>query len=359
MVTLNPEIERASMRSSGMTPAARAFPEKIAPQSRTLLAGADAVMVFVLALLALNGGDGSRVAAAIAMAAMICGTFWLCGYYRRSFAVHPRDEAYYACAGIALAAVPVAAILTAVGQIPLVSVAVALVLAALGTSVLRVRMHMERRQASDAPYAGIASVSPSAWHDHEQPPFEFAKRGFDIVVALVALVIFSPVMLVAAIAIASESNGPVFFRQQRVGRNGRTFNIFKFRTMRPDAGNEWAKPSDERITRAGALLRRTSMDELPQLFNVLRGEMSIVGPRPEMISFASEFANTLPFYAQRTILAPGITGWAQVYLKRNLQPSDMAGVLPYDLFYIEHSSLLLDAAIVLKTGAEVLFHRAV
>lgn len=166
-------------------------------------------------------------------------------------------------------------------------------------------------------------------------------------------------MLVASIAIAAESRGPVFFRQRRVGRDGRIFSVIKFRTMRSDAGSEWARPGDTRITKIGALLRRTSIDELPQLINVLKGEMSIVGPRPEMVEFAQRFAAELPSYDQRHVVTPGITGWAQLYGKRNLQPDEVASILPYDLFYVERSSPVLDTAILLKTVAEVLFHRAV
>jgi lipopolysaccharide/colanic/teichoic acid biosynthesis glycosyltransferase len=182
---------------------------------------------------------------------------------------------------------------------------------------------------------------------------------FDVTVAAIGLVLTSPIMLAAAAAIAIEDGLPVFFRQQRVGENGRPFTIFKFRTMRSDSGNQWVRPGDERITKIGALLRRASIDELPQLFNVLRGEMSIVGPRPEMVEFAESFRSSIPNYEQRHVVAPGITGWAQVYCKRNLTPADMADVLPYDLFYVEHASVLLDAALLFKTAVEVIFHAAV
>jgi lipopolysaccharide/colanic/teichoic acid biosynthesis glycosyltransferase len=152
---------------------------------------------------------------------------------------------------------------------------------------------------------------------------------------------------------------PVLFTQRRVGRDGRTFVLFKFRTMKRDAGADWVRPGDSRITRTGSFLRRTSIDELPQVFNVLRGDMSIVGPRPEMVEFARDFAQRLPSYDQRHVVPPGITGWAQLYWKRNLDPSDVTDVLRYDLFYVERASLVLDTALLLKTIAEVLFHRAV
>lgn len=352
---LTSEFEHASVSNVRVN----ALPERLPYQWRPIMAGADAAVVLFVSLVALNGGSGSRVAAAIVTAALICGTFWICGYYKRSFAIYPRDEVYYACAGVALAAVPIAIVLSAIGEVPLVSIALTLLFAAVGTAALRVRLHLERRNGSAPPRGGIRSISASAWHDREQPFFQTCKRLFDVAVGLIALVVFSPVMLGAAIAIALETRGPVLFRQERIGQDGRVFNILKFRTMRENAGESWAKPGDDRITKAGAWLRRTSMDELPQLFNVLRGEMSIVGPRPEMVAFAKQFAEELPAYPQRHVVPPGMTGWAQVYVKRNLEPADMPDVLSYDLFYVEHSSMLLDAAIVLKTASEVLFHRAV
>jgi lipopolysaccharide/colanic/teichoic acid biosynthesis glycosyltransferase len=338
---------------------ATALPERIPRHWRPIMAAADAAVVVFVSLISLNGGSGSRIAAAIVTAALVCGVFWLCGYYRRSYAVHARDEAYYACAGVALAAVPTAIVLSSVAYIPLFSIVLALLFSALATSVLRVRLHLERHPNGCTPRAGISSISASAWHDREQQLYQLSKRLFDVSLAVLALLVFSPLMLAAAIAIRRENDGPILFRQERVGQNGRLFTMFKFRTMRTNAGDAWVKPGDERITKSGAWLRRTSIDELPQLFNVLRGEMSIVGPRPEMVSFAAEFAEVQRNYAQRHVVAPGITGWAQVYLERNLEPGDMPTVLPYDLFYVEHSSVLLDTAIVLKTASEVFFHRAV
>lgn len=333
------------------------MPERIARNWRSILVGGDAAVVLFVSLVALNGAT-SRIAAAIVVAACVCGVFWECGYYRKSYAVFARDEAYYACAGVALAAIPVLVILSAVAGVPLVSIVLALVFSAIGTASLRVRMHLERRRG-EPPYAGIDTITPGAWHDRESPWFLLSKRFFDVTVATFTLVLTSPIMLFAALAIVLESGAPIFFRQERIGESGRPFSIFKFRTMRADADKQWARPGDERITRVGAFLRRTSIDELPQIFNVLRGEMSIVGPRPEMVEFASSFAKTIPNYEQRHVVPPGITGWAQVYCKRNLQPADMPQILPFDLFYVEHASVLLDAAIVLKTAVEVVFHRAV
>jgi exopolysaccharide biosynthesis polyprenyl glycosylphosphotransferase len=194
------------------------------------------------------------------------------------------------------------------------------------------------------------------------PRAQFTKRTLDIAVASVALVLASPIMLLAMLAILIESGRPVFFRQERVGRNGRVFNILKFRTMRIDAeaksGPVWATEKDPRKTRLGSFLRRGSIDELPQLVNVLRGEMSLVGPRPERPSFVAEFRRQLPRYDERHLVRPGITGWSQVHMKRVLQVSDVSEKLSHDLFYVENWSLFVDVSLIVKTGFEVLFHRA-
>ncbi|HET9095608.1 MAG TPA: sugar transferase [Candidatus Baltobacteraceae bacterium] len=333
------------------------MPERLARNWRSLLMAGDAGVVLFVSLVTLNGAD-NRLAAAIVTAAVIVGVFWECGYYRRSFAVFARDEVYYACAGVALSALPIAVILAAVADVPLPSIALTLVFSAIGTSALRARLHLERRP-DDPPYAGIDSITPGAWHDRESTWFLLTKRIFDAALAALALIVFSPIMLIAAAAILVETGSPIFFRQERIGAGGRPFHIFKFRTMRSGAGAGWARPGDDRITRVGSILRRTSMDELPQLFNVLRGEMSIVGPRPEMVEFAASFAKTISNYEQRHVVAPGITGWAQLYCKRNLQPDDVPHILPFDLFYVEHASMFIDMALVLKTAVEVVFHRAV
>lgn len=350
MVTEVPIIGNLSRRAARM-------PERISKQWRTILVCGDAAVVLFVSLLALNGAS-SRIAAAVVTAAAICGVFWACGYYRRSFAVLPKDEVYYASAGVLLAAIPVLVILSTVANVPVISIVLALLFSALATSAWRMRMHLERR-GGFAPCASIDSITPYAWHDRESASYLLCKRLFDVTIATAVLVLASPIMIGAAIAIAVESGPSVFFRQKRIGAEGRPFEIIKFRTMRTDAGSQWARPGDDRITRVGAFLRRTSIDELPQLFNVLRGEMSIVGPRPEMVEFAASFAKTVPNYEQRGVVTPGITGWAQLYCKRNLEPADVPDVLPYDLFYVEYASVLLDTALVIKTAAEFLFHRAV
>jgi exopolysaccharide biosynthesis polyprenyl glycosylphosphotransferase len=188
------------------------------------------------------------------------------------------------------------------------------------------------------------------------------KRAFDLCVATVILILAAPVMLLAAAAIVIEDGRPVFFRQERVGLFGRTFNVLKFRSMRADAeartGAVWSPNGDQRVTRAGAFLRRTSIDELPQLLNVLRGDMSIVGPRPERPTFVEWFRRELPRYDERHLVRPGITGWAQLNMERKLDVSQVGEKLSHDLWYIEHWGLFMDVSIVLKTAAEFLFHRA-
>jgi exopolysaccharide biosynthesis polyprenyl glycosylphosphotransferase len=187
------------------------------------------------------------------------------------------------------------------------------------------------------------------------------KRLFDLTIAALALVLFAPVMLLVAAAISLEDGEPVLYRQERVGRDGKSFTIFKFRSMRTDAekdGAALATVGDARVTRVGKLIRRTSLDELPQLFNVLRGEMSIVGPRPERPVFVQQFEEKYPRYAERHLVAPGITGWSQVYGKRVVGFEDVPEKLSGDLFYVENWSLFMDIAVCMKTAAEVLFHKA-
>jgi exopolysaccharide biosynthesis polyprenyl glycosylphosphotransferase len=188
------------------------------------------------------------------------------------------------------------------------------------------------------------------------------KRIVDVIFALIALVVFAPAMALAAIAVFLESGAPVIFRQERVGLRGHTFGMFKFRSMKHDAekhcGPVWASEKDSRKTRTGALLRRLSLDELPQLFNVLRGEMSLVGPRPERPVFVEQFRKTSDRYDERHLVRPGITGWSQVHMKRLLAPSDVAEKLRYDLQYIESWSPFLDVSVLFQTFFEFLFHRA-
>jgi exopolysaccharide biosynthesis polyprenyl glycosylphosphotransferase len=192
----------------------------------------------------------------------------------------------------------------------------------------------------------------------------FLKRVFDIAVAVTALVVSAPIMLAAALAIFLESGRPIIFRQTRVGRSGRPFEILKLRSMVQDAekkcGPVWAigdPVNDSRTTRVGAFIRKTSIDELPQFINVLRGDMSIVGPRPERPSFVERFRREYARYDERHLVRPGITGWAHVHMRRSPGLELIGERLDLDLFYIENYSLMLDVFITFKTGVEVLFQR--
>ena len=187
------------------------------------------------------------------------------------------------------------------------------------------------------------------------------KRGIDVVGAAVGLVLTLPLMLLIALAIKCDSRGPVLFRQRRVGQNGRIFVLNKFRSMRQDAeagsGAVWAQPDDPRVTRVGRLLRKTRLDELPQLFNVLVGHMSFVGPRPERPEFVRLLQREIPFYLGRLAVKPGITGWAQVRHTYAASVDDTLEKLQYDLYYIKNLSPFLDLLIVLDTLQVMLFAR--
>jgi sugar transferase (PEP-CTERM system associated) len=187
------------------------------------------------------------------------------------------------------------------------------------------------------------------------------KRAIDVVGAVVALTLAAPLILVVIVALKAISRGPVLYRQSRVGLLGRVFTIHKFRTMREDAeqvtGAVWASPNDPRITQVGRLLRRTRLDELPQLWNVLRGDMSLVGPRPERPEFVQDLSRKIPFYGQRHILRPGLTGWAQVKYTYAASVVDALEKLQYDLFYIKNMSVSLDMFILLLTIKTVIMRK--
>lgn len=190
---------------------------------------------------------------------------------------------------------------------------------------------------------------------------DVVKRLFDLAASLVLLVATLPVLLLAMLAIVLESGGPVFYRQERVGAGGRSFRIVKLRTMRTDAEADgrprWAGVSDPRITRIGALLRRTRIDELPQLWNVLTGDMSFVGPRPERPYFVDELTRRIPFYQVRHSIKPGITGWSQVRYPYGASVEDGFEKLQYDLYYVKNHSLFLDLLILVETVQVVLMAR--
>lgn len=185
------------------------------------------------------------------------------------------------------------------------------------------------------------------------------KRALDISASGLLLALMSPLMLATALAIYFESGGPVVFRQERVGKGGRSFWLLKFRSMRTDAEKDgkpqWAKQNDPRVTAVGRFIRKTRIDELPQLINVLRGEMSFVGPRPERPFFVGQLTEKIPFYGARHSVKPGVTGWAQVRAAYGASEEDAKTKLEYDLYYIKNQSLWLDIAILAETVRVVLF----
>ncbi|WP_210544234.1 TIGR03013 family XrtA/PEP-CTERM system glycosyltransferase [Rhodoferax sp. PAMC 29310] len=184
------------------------------------------------------------------------------------------------------------------------------------------------------------------------------KRVFDIVCAAVLILLTIPVMLVTAVLIRMESRGPIFYIQERVGLRGQLFNVIKFRSMRTDAEKDgkpvWAAASDDRTTRVGRVIRKSRIDELPQLFNVLGGSMSLVGPRPERPYFVEKLTNEIPYFAVRHSIKPGLTGWAQVRYRYGASVEDSAEKLQYYLYYVKNHSLLLDLVVIFETVGVVL-----
>jgi sugar transferase (PEP-CTERM system associated) len=191
------------------------------------------------------------------------------------------------------------------------------------------------------------------------PARRIAKRCFDIVSSSVLLLVAAPVMLIAALAIKLDSRGPVFYRQERVGLGGSNFQCVKFRSMSTDAESDgvarWATKNDSRVTRVGAFLRKTRIDELPQLISVLKGEMSIVGPRPERPEFVAKLKDQIPFYDLRHGVKPGVTGWAQVRYSYGASMEDARKKHQFDLYYLKNNTLLLDLQILIETVTVVLF----
>lgn len=201
----------------------------------------------------------------------------------------------------------------------------------------------------------LASMNSSRFHIRR------LKRVVDVAVAAVGLLLTAPIMALTALLIKLTSPGPVFYRQERLGRDSRPFTLIKFRTMRQDAENltgpVWATEDDPRITPLGRWLRKFRIDELPQLWNVLRGDMSLVGPRPERAVFVKKLSEKIPFYSERLLVAPGVTGWAQVMYPYAASIEESRRKLQYDLYYIKNMSFMLDLLIVLKTIRTILFGR--
>jgi exopolysaccharide biosynthesis polyprenyl glycosylphosphotransferase len=187
-----------------------------------------------------------------------------------------------------------------------------------------------------------------------------SKRAFDVLVATGLLVLAGPLLLVLAVLIRLDSKGPAFYRQDRVGQNGREYALWKLRSMRLDAeknGAVWARANDERVTRVGRFIRKTRMDEIPQVLNVLRGDMSFVGPRPERRVFIDIISRDVPYYALREGVKPGITGWAQIRYPYGASVEDGRNKLEFDLYYVKNNTVFLDIAIIFHTVRHVLLGR--
>jgi len=191
-----------------------------------------------------------------------------------------------------------------------------------------------------------------------EPAFMLTKRLVDLLGAVVGLALLAVAAPILAVAIRAEGPGPIFYRQVRLGLGGRQFTVVKFRTMRPDAEQDgearWATAADDRITRVGRFLRRTRLDELPQFLNILKGEMSLIGPRPERPEFSALLEQRLPFYRTRLLVKPGLTGWAQVNYGYGSTVEDALIKLQYDLYYIKHQVWWMELAILIRTLETVL-----
>lgn len=193
----------------------------------------------------------------------------------------------------------------------------------------------------------------------DTPIKSVVRELFHRVLALIGLAVSLPVAIIAALLIKLESRGPIFYKQERIGKNGRIFNVIKFRSMKMDAEADglpvWAATDDERVTRIGRVIRKLRIDEIPQFWNILKGEMNFVGPRPERPHFVKQLATEISYYEHRHLVAPGLTGWAQIKYPYGASVSDAIQKLQYDLYYIKNQSLTLDMVIVFETIKTVLF----
>jgi len=189
---------------------------------------------------------------------------------------------------------------------------------------------------------------------------EFGRAVMNRTVALIGALLSLPVAIITALLVKLDSRGPVLYKQERVGKNGRTFTLMKFRSMRVDAekdGPVWAKTDDERMTRFGRIIRKIRIDEIPQFWNILRGDMNFIGPRPERPHFVAQLAEEILYYEQRHLVSPGLTGWAQIKYPYGASIEDAKRKLEYDLYYIKNQSLSLDATIMFETIKTILFGR--
>ncbi|MGE5387098.1 MAG: TIGR03013 family XrtA/PEP-CTERM system glycosyltransferase [Betaproteobacteria bacterium] len=230
-----------------------------------------------------------------------------------------------------------------------------------GVRVFDLASHFEQTMGQirlDALYAGWLIFGDGFAQGFQRT---LIKRVFDIVCAIILLVLACPVMILTTLAIAFESGFPILYRQERVGLNGQIFNVIKFRSMRADAEKDgkprWAIAGDNRVTRVGRVIRKLRIDELPQLFSVLKGDMSLVGPRPERPFFVDQLTNKIPFYAVRHSVKPGVTGWAQVRYPYGASVEDAAEKLQYDLYYVKNHTLFLDVVVLFETVWVVLTAR--
>ena len=208
----------------------------------------------------------------------------------------------------------------------------------------------------------IAGLSQSWFDELERMPLRrstlFVGRLFDIAASVGLLLVTMPLVILVAILVRIDSPGSIMYRQERVGKDGRTFTLLKFRSMRANAeaaGPRWAQQRDPRVTRVGSFMRKSRIDELPQLINILRGEMSFIGPRPERPHFVEQLTEAIPFYDERARVKPGLTGWAQVNYPYGASVEDARAKLSYDLYYVKNRSLFLDILILLSTVRVILF----
>ncbi len=330
------------------------LPEQLGAEGVRLMI-ADGIVL--LALVGLSVPFGAiRGAWLTVFTIFVCGA--LLGRYRKSIAPTPHDE-WYSTISVTFVAAVVSVVLVPLFVVPWWICGAVLVAWSVvgGAAAAALTLHRRGKEPAIATASFLTAINRRR---PRNPLVRTTIAAMDFVFAACATIVLSPLLVICAIAVAVDRDGPVLFLQNRVGVDGREFRMFKFRTMRVGSGNEWANAEhDDRVTRVGRFLRRTSLDELPQLWNVLRGEMSLVGPRPEMSEYADHFVRTVPFYEDRQAVPPGITGWAQVEYDRNFAPAEFENVLPYDLFYVGNYSVSLYLFCLIKTVFEVLRHRAV
>lgn len=343
----------ARQLSAASRPVAYRLPERL--RTSGLLFFTTDVLAAIVALVVIDFISGSGATPFLTLASTILIANGI-GRYRTTFTVTPADE-WYASVGVGVLGTLAGLFFALILGFDWFAAPASGLVWSLFAGLSAVHLHRIRR--SNVRYEGVVEHVRESGRRSVRNVQHAAIRMLDLLFATIGLVVFFPLMLVIAIVVLCDSGPPALFSQTRVGRDDRSFVMLKFRTMRNGSGAEWARPGDERITRAGAFLRRTSLDELPQLWNVLRGDMSLVGPRPEMREYADRFSKTLPSYSQRHMVRPGVTGWAQLVLPRNFQPDDVASVLPYDLFYVQYVCVYLYMQCLVKTACEILSHRAV